>query len=254
MVDALRSLERLLLPNSCVACGRLAGRASPDALVCALCSSRLRVVPVGCERCAQPLPPVGPCRFCADWPETLSHVRSAVWLGDEAREIVHYLKYEGYTKLARLAAQSIARVIPRPHSAVLVPVPLSRRRLRHRGYNQAEVIARELGRTWDVPCDSGVLIRTRDTKTQTALTPDERNSNVAGAFFASPAPSPRAEASSIILVDDVLTTGATLVAAAAALQEAGWWGVGAVTFARALPFEVRVIQGDGFDSSTRINV
>jgi predicted amidophosphoribosyltransferase len=202
MVEALRSLERLLLPNSCVACGRLAGRASPDALVCALCSSRLRVVPVGCKRCAQPLPPVGPCRFCADWPETLSHVRSAVWLGDEAREIVHYLKYEGYTKLARLAAQSIARVIPRPHSAVLVPVPLSRRRLRHRCYNQAEVIARELGRTWDVPCDSGLLIRTRDTKTQTALTPDERNSNVAGAFFASPALSPRAEASSIILIDD----------------------------------------------------
>lgn len=245
VVQALRSLERLLLPNSCVSCGRLVGRASPDALVCALCRLRLRAVPAGCERCSQPLPPVGPCRFCSGWPEVLTCVRSAVWLGEEARELVHHLKYEGYTKLARLMAEHVAPAFAASSSALLVPVPLSRKRLRHRGYNQAEAIARELGRIWAVSCDAGMLIRTRDTKTQTTLTPEERYANVAGAFFASPA---QGQATSIILVDDVLTTGSTLAAAAAALGDAGWSSVGAVTFARALPFEVSVVQGGRFST------
>jgi ComF family protein len=163
-----------------------------------------------------------------------------VWLGDEARELVHHLKYEGYTMLARLMAEHMALAFAPSSSAVLVPVPLSGKRLKQRGFNQAGEIALELGRIWAVPCNSGLLIRTRDTKTQTALTPEERETNVAGAFFASPS---TGEATSIILVDDVLTTGSTLAGAASALGEAGWFAVGAVTFARALPFEVRVVQG-----------
>ena len=87
---ALLALERLLLPNSCVSCGRVVVPSEPDALVCAQCYARLRAVPAGCARCWQPLPPVGPCRFCADWPEAFEWVRSAVWLGDEARDIVHH--------------------------------------------------------------------------------------------------------------------------------------------------------------------
>ncbi len=243
---ALLALERLLLPNSCVSCGRVVVPSEPDALVCAQCYARLRAVPAGCARCCQPLPPVGPCRFCADWPEAFEWVRSAVWLGDEARDIVHHLKYQAYTLLADVIADKMQRLAKPAGRLILVPVPLSQKRLRVRGYNQAEAIARALAARWKCEVDSDVLVRIRDTKSQTKLTPDERGANVGGAFSAAPPhtfpqsvtepPKP----TSIILVDDVLTTGATLVAAASALQDAGWSSVGAVTFARALPFVVRV--------------
>ena len=233
--SALSALERLLLPNSCVSCGRVVAPSDPDSLVCAPCYARLRAVPAGCARCWQPLPPLGPCRFCADWPEALEWVRSAVWLGSEARDIVHHLKYQAYTLLADVIADKMRR-LPKPDGRlILVPVPLSPKRLRQRGYNQAEAIAQALALRWKCDVDSDVLVRIRDTKSQTKLTPDERRANVGGAFAAAP-PNP----ASVILVDDVLTTGATLVAAASALQDAGWSSVRAVTFARALPFVVRV--------------
>jgi ComF family protein len=168
-------------------------------------------------------------------------VRSAAWLGPEAREIVHHLKYEGYTALGRPVAELIARAVPRPAHSVLVPVPLGPGRERDRGYNQAAVIARALGTVWSVPVAESLLRRVRDTRSQTALTPEERRSNVARAFAAASLPSHRGRRSgaAVILVDDVLTTGATLAASAAALATAGWSELGAVTFARALPFELR---------------
>jgi ComF family protein len=154
---------------------------------------------------------------------------------------VHHLKYEGYTALGRPIAALIARTVARPSDSVLVPVPLGPTRERERGYNQAAVIARALGTVWSAPVAESVLRRLRDTRSQTALTPDERRSNVARAFAAASPPSHRGKRSgaAVILVDDVLTTGATLAASAAALATAGWSELGAVTFARALPFELR---------------
>ena len=252
---ALQSLERFLLPNVCVACERPIEPTRADRLVCGLCRARLTGLVGGCERCSQPLPPVGPCRFCVEWPVVLSSVRSAVWLSDEAREIVHHLKYEGYRALASEIAEIIVRCLPQPPRGVLVPIPLGKRRLRSRGYNQAEEIARALADQWNLPLAGGLLRRTRDTRTQTALAPEEREENVKGAF-ASPSMVPQRPSAplamvtdgdvrrcrrsgAIILIDDVLTTGATLAAAARSLEQAGWKQVGAVTFARALPFAVR---------------
>jgi len=193
-------------------------------------------------------------------------------LGSEARDIVHHLKYQAYTLLADVIADKMQR-LPKPTGRlILVPIPLSPKRLRKRGYNQAGAIARALAARWKCDVDSDVLVRIRDTKSQTKLTPDERRANVGGAFFAAPpaaaprlggevgevgeerrdeetSPSPSSPPTlvskqpnppHIILIDDVLTTGATLVAAASALQDAGWSSVRAVTFARALPFVVRV--------------
>jgi ComF family protein len=111
---------------------------------------------------------------------------------------------------------------------VLVPIPLGPRRLRERGYNQAEALARALGRASGLRVDAAVLRRARETRSQTALAPTARAANVAGAFMASPTQGAR-----LVLVDDVCTTGATLVAAARALRAAGAARVEAVTFARA---------------------
>jgi ComF family protein len=112
----------------------------------------------------------------------------------------------------------------------LIPVPLGRRRLRSRGYNQSERIAAALGALAGQPVRSDGLVRRRETRTQTALTPEGRQANVAGAFEA------RAVAGlACVLVDDVFTTGATLAEAAAALRAGGAARVEAVTFARAEP-------------------
>ncbi|MFQ6045493.1 MAG: ComF family protein [Gemmatimonadales bacterium] len=248
---ALRALERLLLPNACVSCERLVEPGRADELICTVCRSRLQALPAGCSRCRQPEPPVGPCRFCRDWPPALRWVRSAVWLGEEARQLIHHMKYEGYPALARAAAQIVTRTMPKPNGACLVPVPLGSKRLARRGYNQAALLARALAARWQLPVEAGLLRRVRETRSQTALAPDERRDNVAGAFSAPPAvgrcgggaaaasavgPGGGGGGVAIILIDDVLTTGATLVAAAHALEEAGWDEIGAVTFARAMPY------------------
>ena len=145
---------------------------------------------------------------------------------------MHLLKYGGLPRLAEDLAEALARVrLPGCDAAHLVPVPLGPARRRERGYNQSERLARALGRRWGWPV-ADLLIRTRETMTQTALTPVARLANVAGAFAVRNAlPLP---ASTLVLVDDVFTTGATLVAAATALAEAGATRVMGITFGRAV--------------------
>jgi len=162
-----------------------------------------------------------------------------VWLTPEAREIAHHLKYDDYPALASLVASVVARELGRPATGTLIPIPLGRKRLSSRGYNQAGEIARALGAAWGLPVREQALRRNRDTASQTSLTPEARLANVAGVFAAESPPAGQQDAAAI-LVDDVLTTGATLHEAAQALAGAGWRPVSALTFARALPFEIRV--------------
>ena len=129
--------------------------------------------------------------------------------------------------------------------SVLIPIPLAPQRLRERGYNQSEMLARALARKWRIPVLVDALVRTRETPTQTALTPETRLANVAGAFDVRNVKlEMRNETASVnfafhissfalILVDDVFTTGATLAEAARALEQAGARRISGVTFARA---------------------
>src|SRR5205085_1645639 len=135
-----------------------------------------------CARCGQPEPLFGRCRVCADWPAALVRARSAVWLDAGARDAVHALKYGGLPRIAADLASAMASLdLPGRGAAWLVPVPLGPGRLRERGYNQSERLARALSRRWNRPVVE-LLARTRDTVTQTALTPEARLANVAGAF------------------------------------------------------------------------
>jgi ComF family protein len=237
VTSPLRSVEQFLLPAECLLCHALLVERDADRVVCPVCRHRWRAVrPPWCERCGQPEPHFGPCRLCAEWPAALSGVRSAVWLSDGAREAVHALKYGGLPRLSDdLAAVMPAALLPTDAASVLVPIPLAPKRLRERGYNQSEALARALSRLWRLPVVD-VLVRSRETATQTALTPATRLANVAGAFRpGTPGRRPGVSRdSTYILVDDVFTTGATLAEAARALEQAGARTIYGVTFGRAV--------------------
>jgi ComF family protein len=153
---------------------------------------------------------------------------SAVWLDDAAREAVHLLKYRGWRRLAPLLADAMRKAVSPVPGTTLLAIPLGATRQRSRGYNQSAVLAESLARALHLPLVSGTLRRIRETGTQTALTPEARRANLAGAFRVEGRVPRRA-----FLVDDVFTTGATLAEAAGALLAAGAESVGAVTFARA---------------------
>ena len=245
------AVEQLLLPAECLLCRALLSFRDSARLVCDVCRHRWRPVRAPwCPRCGQPEPLFGGCRLCAEWPAAFGRARSAVWLDGGARDAVHALKYGGLPRIATdLAAAMVGLDVPGLDSGLLVPVPLGRARLRNRGYNQSERLARALGRRWGRPVVD-LLVRTRDTAAQTALTPEARRANVAGAFelrigdcglridgrkFQSAIRNPKsAMERPLILVDDVFTTGATLAEAARALDQAGARTVSAVTFGRAV--------------------
>jgi ComF family protein len=222
--------EQVLLPPACLLCKSPVPVSEGDALVCGLCRRRWQPVPAPtCARCGSMVEGSESCTFCADWPPGLAEVQSAVFLDHGARRTVHALKYQGWWRAAEPMAQAMRTLAPLRSGAVLVPIPLGSRRRRRRGYNQSERLAGALAALTGLPVDEGLLARARETRSQTALTPEARQANIAGAFQAASG----AREQRLVLVDDVFTTGATLLDAARALGEAGAAWVGAVTFARA---------------------
>ena len=237
---ALAPLVDFLLPSACIACGaRIAG----GGLVCAPCRGRLRPPPAPrCERCDYPAGtghrPGRPCLECLEWPEALWLARSAVALRTPADVLVHGLKYEGWRELAPMMAELMERrllsVLHDLERHVVTYVPTSSAHRRRRGYDQAELVARALAARTGLPF-AHVLARRRQKRTQVSLHPQQRMANVRDAFSLRPADGPPAAGRDVLLVDDVLTTGATARAAADTLARAGVGRVALVTFARALP-------------------
>jgi ComF family protein len=225
-----RQAERVLLPPACLLCKTSVPASEGDALICGLCRRRWQPVPSPiCKRCGSMAEGSEACTFCQEWPPALDQVQSAVFLDEGARRTVHALKYQGWWRAAEPMAHAMRSLAPLLPGAVLVPVPLGSRRERRRGYNQSERLARALSDITSLPVHEGMLVRARETRSQTALTPEARQANIAGAFEGAAA----AREQSLVLVDDVFTTGATLLDAARALKAVGAAWVGAVTFARA---------------------
>jgi ComF family protein len=155
---------------------------------------------------------------------------------ESASSIVHALKYEGWGKVAEQMAQRMARLSWPPdvveERAALVPVPLASARKRERGYNQSELLARGLSLRWHIPVFDDVIARLRATESQTRLTPEQRQGNVAGSFQIGSGIAGLVGAH-VVVVDDVVTTGATLNECAKVLYEGGARIISYVTFGRA---------------------
>jgi ComF family protein len=238
LAEPASGLLQLLMPLTCVACKRLAGRGETQ-IVCGRCMALLRPLAwPRCDRCGHPRAGDAECRWCEQLPPYVRAVRSVCWFPQgTAGLMVEALKYHGWTAAAEPIADRMARVdFPadvRRELTALVPIPLAPARQRERGFNQSEVIALALGRRWKAPVWSDVLLRARSTKTQTRLTPGERLTNVAGAFHAQESARVRLRGAHIVLVDDVVTTAATLNAAAGALYKGGARIISYVTFGRA---------------------
>jgi ComF family protein len=178
------------------------------------------------------------CRWCLLLPPYVRAARSVCWATTgSGGDFVHALKYGGWTRLSRQLAERMIRLhfpadVVTERTAV-VAVPLARERQRERGYNQSELLARPVAGAWGVPVWDDVLVRVRATSTQTRLAPEARALNVTGAFAVPEHAAQRVRGGHVVLVDDVVTTCATLNECAAALYSAGARLISYLTFARA---------------------
>jgi ComF family protein len=221
----------------CAAC-RLPLAASATDRLCLRCRSGWVGLPhPRCARCGHPRRGAG-CQWCDRLPSFVRAARSAVWYPDgTARATLAALKYEGWRSVATPMAMALARLSwpddVREERAALIPVPLSRSREAARGFNQSTVLAHALAGIDPTPVWEGVLDRGRATRSQTRLTPAERERNVSGAFVLAPGARTKVRGRHIILLDDVITTAATLNACATTLVEGGARVVSFLSFGRA---------------------
>lgn len=215
-----------------------------DAPLCARCAARLPRIPRGSCALCQELPAAPDrqlCAVCALRRSPLDACIAGTWFTDEAAAWIRRYKYpprglqaqsgQDRARVRALLAESTAWRPLAPPDCV-VPVPLHAARLRRRGFNPAAAIARQLAREAGAPIAHGALARTRDTPSQTGLGRAARRANVRGAFRAR-----RLDAATVWLVDDVVTTGATLEECARVLRAAGARQVVALCAARTPPRE-----------------
>ena len=229
----LRAIADFALPPRCPGCSALT---PADHRFCAGCWSALRFIgPPWCARCQLPFGhdrgPEALCGDCLVEPPPHDGTRAAVAYGPIAKAVALRLKYGRRTGFAETAARMMARLVP-DHAEVLVPVPLDRWRLWGRGYNQAALIADALGRLTGVPVARAALIRMRPSAGMRGLNPRQRRAAVKGAFaVAAPA---AVRGRSVLIVDDVQATGATVAQCARVLRRGGAARVGVVVWARVL--------------------
>lgn len=197
----------LIFPPSCVGCGKV-GQS-------------------WCDRCASAVENVAPLHHLPHEP-ALSAVAATGLHEGRLREAVQALKYENVRSLAQFLGTRMAACLYSLNWSfdTLLPVPIGNDRLRERGYNQAGLIAAALAQEVGVAFQPSLIWRTRETRSQVGLTKAERQRNMLGAFSAHPS---ELRQRSVLLIDDVFTTGATLHACAIALRAVGAHEVYALT-------------------------
>ena len=220
----------LLFPKFCISCG-LEG-----AFLCSKCGEVLYVRGGSCFKCGKRDIAGKTCDSCKKKTAVRRFYAPFSYKNQVVRDLLHSYKYHRVRELARPLADFLAAAMVRADfqtkkEMIFIPVPLHKRRMNERGFNQAELLALALGEKFGLPVLTHALIRARYTRTQIELSDDnERRANIAGAFRII---SPAAVAKKVIvLVDDVVTSGATLNEAALVLKEAGARSIWAAAVAR----------------------
>ena len=214
-------------PRRCAGCGKV------GAFLCPGCLLKIpKLVPPLCPRCGRPQASGIICPSCRKRQTKIDGIRSPFRFDEAIRKAIHDLKYRNVRAISPCLAELLVDYLksnPLPGEA-LVCVPLHPWRLRERGYNQSDLLARELGRRIDLPVIEDCLVRVRQTQPQVrAANVEERRRNVADAFMCR---DDKVSGKGIILVDDVCTSGATLESCAAALKTKGAASVWGLTLAR----------------------
>ena len=212
--------------QDCLLCGEESGRE----LLCAACIAELPALPESCPRCALPSPAAAVCGSCLNHPPHFD-ATLALWRYEfPCDRLVQALKYRARLALAGFFARNLASR-PIPEVDLIVPMPLHPKRLAERGFNQALEIARGFARHLGRPIEPRGVLRVKDTPPQTELPYEERAKNVRGAFLCKLDLS----GASVAVLDDVMTTGATLNELARALKRAGATRVENFVIARTVP-------------------
>jgi ComF family protein len=208
------------LPSLCAVC-----RGWGTQRVCDACIERFAVRSARCLRCALRAPEgVRLCGACLTDPPPFARTLAAVDYDHPWDGLITQFKFHGALDLAPALMQRLLSAFEQgnmPSPTLLLPVPLSRERLRERGYNQAWELARRLGRALHCEADARLLLRVKDTPHQLALPTDRRAGNVRAAFAVEPLRLAELRGRSVTLVDDVMTTGATVAELARVLLQAG---------------------------------
>lgn len=221
------SVVHATLPQHCLLCGADSGQS----LLCLACDAELpRLPPARCRVCALPIVGAEVCGACLHHPPHFDRVTAVFAYSFPVDALVHALKYGGNLAVAGVLGRSLCAAVAGESVDLIVPMPLSAQRLRDRGFNQAYEIARCVGRTSGIAVAAGICRRVIDTGPQAALPWKERARNVRGAFVCDADLCGR----KVAVIDDVMTTGATLDELAKNLRRAGAIEVRGWVVARAL--------------------
>jgi ComF family protein len=226
-----RSVLDFALPPRCGGCGVIVDELDS---FCSECWRKLDFLGQGgCVRCGLPLraTEAETCGRCLAKPPRLDRIRSAVAYDEISRSIAIRLKYGRKVALARTMSRYMHPLVgDLPGEAIMVPVPLHRSRLWSRGFNQSAIVAKQLSRRTGIPVAVDALLRVRPTPPLKGLNIRQRRRTVAGAFKVNPKAELRGR--TVVLIDDVLTTGSTANACARALKRAGAARVDLISWAR----------------------
>lgn len=223
MKQLLRSLLDTLFPPACFQCKR------SGSVLCSACLCAIPLLtPPLCQHCGTPLMRGQACFNCTGGRLKLHGLRVVSFYQEPLRSYIHALKYRGHTGLARPLGYLLAYAYQHysMRADMLVPVPLHNLRQKARGYNQSQLLAAACAEQLQLVYDHTLLTRVRATSSQVSLSPQERQKNVSQAFRCVQPQVVRGR--SVLLIDDVCTTGSTLEACAAPLLQAGArevWGL-----------------------------